>query len=208
MNEQELGKEIAKLLDFSANEALKQSTLYRLQSARRAALENCQPTLEIINSGNGASVYGGHEQQFNVSKLILVLIALFAFALVSASYWQFLGKNRSAMDTTLLVDDISKETYSNDDYDLDNDLTLDTYIDNVRKLVDDFSTDDIRIDDEVELEDSISTDAHLEDNESDLGNDSSIEDARIDDEPVLEKESVPTEVRIDNELEEWLGSNK
>ena len=40
MNEQELGRKIAKLLDLSAEENIKQSTLYRLQFARRAALEN------------------------------------------------------------------------------------------------------------------------------------------------------------------------
>ena len=49
MNEQELGREIAKLLDYSADENIKQSTLYRLQSARRAALQNSQSTLEIMN---------------------------------------------------------------------------------------------------------------------------------------------------------------
>ena len=56
MNEQELGKEIAKLLNHSINENMKQSTVYRLQSARRAALQNSQSTLEIMNSGNNTSV--------------------------------------------------------------------------------------------------------------------------------------------------------
>ncbi len=43
MNEQQFGKEIARLLNQSSEETVKQSTLYRLQSARQAALEHYRP---------------------------------------------------------------------------------------------------------------------------------------------------------------------
>jgi|CXWL01.1.fsa_nt_gi hypothetical protein len=191
MNEQELGKEIARFLDFSANETIKQSTLYRLQSARRAALENCQPTLEIINSGNGTSIYGGHDGHFNTGKLLLLLIVLFAFALVSATYWQFLDKGKSAIDTTILVDDLSTETYIDNEPELVDGLSIDAYIDNVLQLVDDLSAD-ARIDIDNEPEEVV---------------DDMPTDSRIDNEPEL-ADHLSTDVRIDNELDEWLDSNK
>jgi len=110
MNEQELGKEIAKLLDCSADENIKQSTLYRLQSARRAALENCQPTVKIINSGNGTSVYAGHHGHFNAGKLLLLLTIL--LVLVSTVDWQFLDNDKYAViDTMILADDLPIDAY-------------------------------------------------------------------------------------------------
>lgn len=186
MNEQELAKEIARFLDFGADETIKQSTLYRLQSARRAALENCQPTLKIINSGDGTSVYGGDDEHFNTGKLLLLLIVLCAFALVSATYWQFLEKSKSATDTTILVDDLSIDTHIDNEPELGDELSIDAYIDNVLQLVDDLSAD-AQVDTEPELVDDMSADVHIEP------------------EPANE---VPTDVHIDSELHEWLDSNK
>ena len=204
-----MGRKIAKLLDLSAEENIKQSTLYRLQFARRAALENCQPTLEIMNSGNGTSVYGGHDQHLNIGKLLLLLIALFAFALVSATYWQFLEKARSPIDTTILVDDLSKETYIDNEPELDDDLSIEAYIDNVRKLVDDLSTD-ARIDDEAALEDRVPADVRIDIDDSgsepELDDDMPADD-RIENETVLEYD-MTTDAPVDNELEEWLDSHK
>jgi hypothetical protein len=214
VNEQELGKEIAKLLDLGTGE-IKQSTLYRLQSARRAALENYQPTLEIINSGNDLSLLGGHNQHFNfnIGKLLLVSIVLFAFAVISATYWQFLEKNKSSIDTTILVDDLPTETYYIDNTrELDDNLSIDDYIDNVRKLVDDFSADagiESEPEPESELKD-MSTDVRaepeleLEDVEDDVPTEGRID---IDNAPELEND-VSTEARVDNDLDEWLDSNK
>ncbi len=203
MNEQQLGKEIAKLLDFSANEHMKQSTLYRLQSARRAALENYQPTLEIINSGNGTSVYGGHDPH-HTGKLILLLIMLFAFALMSATYWQFLEKGRSAIDDTILTDDVPTETTPIDNEpELKDDLSIDAYIDNVRKLVDDFSTD-VRVDSEPVHNDDRPTDVHIDD-EPQL--DDVTTDNRID-HGAERVNDLPASAPIDNEIDEWLGSNR
>ena len=204
MNEQELGRKIAKLLDLSAEENIKQSTLYRLQFARRAALENCHPALGIMNSGNGTSVYGGHDQHLNIGKLLLLLVALFVFAVVSANYWQFLEKGRSAVDTTMLVDDPSTQTYIDKDPELDDDLSIDEYIDNVRKLVDDLSTD-ARTENEPALEDDVPADARI-DNEPELDDDMPADD-RIENEAVLE-DDMTTDAPVDNELEEWLDSHK
>ena len=189
MNEQELGKEIARFLDFGADETIKQSTLYRLQSARRAALENCQPTLRIINSGDGTSVYGGHGEHFNTGKLLLLLIVLFTFALVSATYWQFLEKSKSAIDNTILVDDLSIDTHMGNESELGDESSLDAYIDNVLQLVDDLS-EGAHIDNEPERIDDMPA------------------DARSDDEPELTDE-LPIDTHVDNnELDEWLDSNK
>ena len=166
MNEQELGKEIARFLDFGTDETIKQSTLYRLQSARRAALEDCQPTLEIINSGDGTSVYGGHGEHFNTGKLLLLLVALCTFAVVSVTYWQFLEKNKSSLDTTVLVDDLPTDADMGNEPELDDDLSIDAHIDNEPELIDDMSTE-ARIDDEPELTDELPTDAHIDNNELD-----------------------------------------
>ncbi len=204
MNEQELGKEIAKFLDISANENIKQSTLYRLQSARRAALENYQPTLEIINSGHNTSIYGGHSEHFNAGKLLLLLIALFAFALVSATYWQFLEKGKSAVDTTILIDDLSTETFFDNESDLVDDLLKETFFDNEPDVADTISTD-VRIDNESELANRITTESRI-DNEPAISSGKST-DAHIDHESKLD-DDMPTDTRIDNELDEWFDSNK
>jgi len=204
MNEQELGKEIAKFLDYSANENIKQSTLYRLQSARRAALENYQPTLEIINSGNNTSIYGGHNEHFNAGKLLLLLIALFAFALVSATYWQFLEKGKSAVDTTILIDDLSTETFFDNESDLVDDLLKETFFDNEPDVADNISTD-VRIDNGSELANRITTESRIY-NEPAIPSGKST-DAHIDHESELD-DDMPTDTRIDNELDEWFDSNK
>lgn len=193
MNEQELGKEIAKLLDHSVNENMKQSIVYRLQSARRAALENCQPTLKLMNSGNGTSVYGGHDGYFNIGKLLLLLTALFTFFLVSTTYWQFLEKGKYAAvdDTEILVDD----------------SPADTYFDNVLELVDvvDDLPADTHIDNEPEQIDNLPADARI-DNEPELATDLPTADAHVDN--VLEQiDDLPTDTRIDNEFDKWLDSN-
>ena len=151
MNEQELGKEIAKLLDQSVNENMKQSTVYRLQSARRAALENCQPTLKIMNAGNGTSVYSGHDGYFNTGKLLLLLTVLLAFVLVSTTYWQFLekGKYSAIDDTEILADDAPTDAYIDNVLEQVDDLPTDTHIDNELEQVDDLPTD-TRIDNEFD----------------------------------------------------------
>jgi|GEM_PF-1042661 len=189
MNEQELGKEIAKLLDQSVNENMKQSTVYRLQSARRAALENCQPTLKIMNAGNGTSVYSGHDGYFNTGKLLLLLTVLLAFVLVSTTYWQFLekGKYSAIDDTEILADDAPTDAYIDNVLEQVDDLPTDTHIDNELEQVDDLPTD-AHIDSVLEQVDDLPTDTHI-DNELE----------QVDD--------LPTDTRIDNEFDKWLDSN-
>ncbi len=206
MNEQELGKGIAKLLDVSANENIKQSTLYRLQCARRAALENCQPTFEIINSGNGASIYGEHDSHFHfyTGKLIWLLIMLFAFALVSTTYWQFLEKSRSSIDDTVLVDDLSTVTTGDNEQELMDDLSIEAYIDNESELVDDVSAD-VDIDNESENGDGLSTDILINE-EPELDHDVS-EGTSIENEPELTSD-LSINVQIDNGTDELLGTSK
>ena len=115
MNEQELGKEIARLLDLSADESIKQSTLYRLQSARRAALENYQPRLRIMSSGSGTSVYGGHGWHFTAGKLLLLLTVL--FVLMNIVYSQFVDDKYAAIDTMILADDLPIDAYIDNEFD-------------------------------------------------------------------------------------------
>ncbi len=206
MNEQELGKGIAKLLDVSANENIKQSTLYRLQSARRAALENCQSKFEIINSGNGTSIYGEHDSHFHfyTGKLIWLLLMLFAFALVSTTYWQFLEKSKSSIDATVLSDDLSTLTADDNEQGLMDDLSIDAYIDDESDLVDDVSAD-AGIDNESENGDGLSTDVHINE---ELEPDHDVSpDARIENESELTND-LSTNTHIDNEIDELLGSNK
>ncbi|SFE43049.1 DUF3619 family protein [Nitrosomonas sp. Nm166] len=115
MSEQELGKEIAKLLDFSADENIKQSTLYRLQFARRAALENYHPPLKIMNLGSGASVYGGHGVHFPAAKLLLLLTILFVLMNIVYSQFGDIDKN-AAIDTMILADDLPIDAYIDNEF--------------------------------------------------------------------------------------------
>jgi len=199
MNEQELGKEIAKLLDLSAAENIKQSTLYRLQSARRAALENCQPTLDILNSGNGTSILGVHTPHSHPGKLLLLLVILFVFTMVPATYWQFLERGKFS-NTTVLVDDLPAESVYDDEHEL-----IDEYLDDVFKLVDDLSTN-ARIDAVPEVQDDMSVDVPPLLSEPEVTSDMPVEvPIESTAEPI---EDAPIDVRMDNELDEWLDSRK
>lgn len=117
MNEQEFGIEISKLLDQSSDQTIKQSTLYRLQLARRVALENCQPTLNIIRSGNGTSVYGKHSGHFYAGKVLLLITVL--FILMNIIYYQFWDNNDkyAAIDTMILADDLPIDAYITNEFD-------------------------------------------------------------------------------------------
>lgn len=117
MNEQELGEKITRLLDRGAAENIKQSTLYRLQSARRAALENCQPTEKIINAGVGISARGGHDWHFNAGKLLLLATLLVVFA--SIVYWHIPLENddNATIDTMMLADDLPIDAYVDNEFD-------------------------------------------------------------------------------------------
>lgn len=116
MSEHELEKKISKLLDLSANENIKQSTLYRLQSARRAALENYQ-SMGVINSGSSSTsfFYGRPEWQLYAGKLILLLAVL--LVLMSIAFSQFWDKDQNAIiDTMILADDLPIDAYIDNEF--------------------------------------------------------------------------------------------
>lgn len=124
MNEQELGKEIVRLLDRGTSENIKQSTLYQLQSMRRAALENCQPAMKIVNAGSGISAHGGHEWHFHGGKLFLFMMLV--LALVSTIDWQTVREQQdenALIDTRILTDDLPIDAYLDNGFD----EWLDTY---------------------------------------------------------------------------------
>ena len=115
MSEQEIGREIAKLLDSSADENIKQSTLYRLQCARRAALENYHPTLKIMNVVSNTSVYEGQGGNFFVAKLLLLVIILLILTSVIYSQFADIDKNIT-IDAMILADDLPIDAYIDDEF--------------------------------------------------------------------------------------------
>lgn len=115
MNEQEFGKEITKLLNQSSEETIKQSTLYRLQSARRAALENYRPALKIMSSGRDTSVYGRYGTYLYAGKLLLLLTVLFILMHIALS--QFVDNDKhAAIDTMILADDLPIDAYIENEF--------------------------------------------------------------------------------------------
>lgn len=112
--EHDLGNRIAKILDMGAIEHVEHSTLIQLQIKRLKVLENYQSASGIVNSGNGASVYRGHENNFGVGKVLLLLALL--LTLVSMIYTQFGDHGLKFISLNKLI--------------LTNDLPIDAYIDN------------------------------------------------------------------------------
>jgi hypothetical protein len=114
-DENEIGKNVARLLDNSLDN-LRQSTLNRLQAARRAALENYQLAEAEISVGQVASARGGHEWHLKTRKLLsaIMLVA----ALTGIALWQTLQPidENEEIDIMLLVDELPVNAY------LDNEL--------------------------------------------------------------------------------------
>lgn len=116
MNEPELGRRVARLLDHGLDD-IKQSTVNQLQSARRAALENYHMAEEIVTAGHGVSARGAHDSHVRTRKLLSLVTLL--FALLSVIYWQTLQQNdeNEEIDIMLLVDDLPINAYLNDEFD-------------------------------------------------------------------------------------------
>jgi len=111
MNEQEFGKNIARLLDQGSEETIKQSTLYRLQLARQAALEQCEPeSAKLINSGRNTSVYGKHGGYSAAGKLLLLLTAIYILMHIMLAQFSE-HENNAAIDTLILADDLPVDAY-------------------------------------------------------------------------------------------------
>lgn len=119
MNEPELGSKIARLLDRSLD-GIKQGTLYRLQSARRASLENYRMAeTDTVAVGGGVFARSGHDRHFN-ARMLLPLTALL-LALAGAAYWQILQQRaeneNGEIDSMLLADDLPINAYLDKGFD-------------------------------------------------------------------------------------------
>lgn len=118
MSETEVGREVAQLLDRGLDD-IKQGTLNRLQSARRASLENyhvAETVVRLGKSGQIASSRGGHHGHSRAGKLLSVITLL--LALVSAIYWQNLQQSdeNEEIEIMLLVDDLPIDAYLDDEF--------------------------------------------------------------------------------------------
>lgn len=195
MNEQEFGKEFKRLLDQGADLSIKQSTLYRLQLARRAALENVQPASEILNSGHSTSVYSGHDGHLITGKQILLLLVLFAFALVSTTYWQYFEKSRhAAIDNAILEDDLSIDAFD--------DLSIDLFIGNELEPRNG-SPAEVQVDTESELTDGLPANTQV--NDEPQQTDESAAGAHLDN-ALDQADDLPTDSRREKTFDEWIGS--
>ncbi|MDE2365463.1 MAG: DUF3619 family protein [Betaproteobacteria bacterium] len=115
MNESEIGRKAAQLLDLGLDD-MKQSTLNRLQSARRASLENYHVAEVAVSVGQGAAARG-HDWHHGTRKLLSAIALLFAIA--GVIYWPALqpGDENEEIDIMLLVDDLPINAYLNDEFD-------------------------------------------------------------------------------------------
>ena len=116
MNEHEVGKKITKLLDLGLDD-IKQSTLNRLQSARRASLESYYMAESVANVGQGTSARNGNEWQIKTGKLLSIIALLFALA--GIFYWQTLQQSdeNEEIDILVLTDDLPINAYLDDGFD-------------------------------------------------------------------------------------------
>ena len=114
-DENEIGRNVARLLDCGLDN-LRQSTLNRLQAARRAALEHYQMAEAEISVGQGISARGGHEWHLKTRKLLSAIMLVAALA--GIAYWQTLQPidENEEIDIMLLVDELPVSAY------LDNEL--------------------------------------------------------------------------------------
>ncbi|MBC6961422.1 MAG: DUF3619 family protein [Nitrosomonas sp.] len=95
--EEETGRTIARLLDRSLNDVTP-GTLYRLQAARRAALEHYQPAEKVLHAGVGISAQSGYHWLSTHAGRLLLTASLLLFLAIH-SYWQM--NNR--VDDTILT---------------------------------------------------------------------------------------------------------
>ena len=116
MRESDVGRRVAHLLDNGLDH-IRQGTLNRLESARRASLENYHVVEAMVDAGQGASARTGSDWHSGARKL-LSAIAL-VFALASVVYWQALqpGDENEEIDIMLLVDDLPIDAYLDDEFD-------------------------------------------------------------------------------------------
>ena len=112
--EEKTGKAIAKLLNHSLND-ITPGTLYRLQTARRAALEHYQPAEKMLHAGVGISIQGGHHW-FSAHAGRLILTASLLLFLAIHSYWQMNNRiEDTGLTPVILINDLSIESQEIED---------------------------------------------------------------------------------------------
>lgn len=118
MNEEEkTGKTVTRLLDKSLSD-ITSGTLYRLQVARRAALEHYQPAEEILHAGAGISVQSGlHWISSHAGRLLLTASLLFFLA--THNYWQkqYRVEDKTVTAPAILTHDAPSKSQKTDDTD-------------------------------------------------------------------------------------------
>jgi hypothetical protein len=115
MNDPQTGKKIAQMLDQGLDD-IKQETLDRLQSVRRASLENHRSAETIVNVGRSASARNGHEWHLK-SRRFVSLVSLL-LALIGIAYWQSLQQSdeNEDIDIMLLIDDLPVNAYLDNEF--------------------------------------------------------------------------------------------
>lgn len=117
MNESELGKKVAQLLDHSLD-SIDQSTLSRLQSGRKTSIENYRECEMLATAGDSPNISKPRSPYFNV-KNILPLVTLLLI-LVSYTYWQSFqySDENYEIDILLLADDLPINAYLDNEFDV------------------------------------------------------------------------------------------
>ena len=113
MNEQELAKKIVQNLDQGLGR-IRQGTLYRLQSARMAALERYhqapQPVFGLAWAGNAAFRLS-HSRHLNARNVLA--LGLLLLSLIGVVYWQLAiqSSDIAEIDASLLTGDLPINAY-------------------------------------------------------------------------------------------------
>ncbi len=113
MNEQELAGKIIQRLNQGLG-AIKQGTLYQLQSARQAALDRYreapQPVFGLAWAGD-AAFRVSHSRYFNARNLLA--LGLLMLSLIGVTYWQVViqANDIADIDAGLLTDDLPINAY-------------------------------------------------------------------------------------------------
>jgi hypothetical protein len=115
MNDQELAKKIVQHLDQGLGH-IKQGTLYRLQSARMAALDRYrqapQPVSGLAWAGNVA-FHLDHSRYFNARNMFA--LGLLLLSLTGVTYWQLVTQPNAIdfaeIDASLLSGDLPINAY-------------------------------------------------------------------------------------------------
>jgi len=112
MNEHELARKIVQRLNGGLD-LIKQGTLYRLQTARQAALERYRevPQPAFNPALAGAGFRASHGRFFNTRTLIAM--GLLLLSLISVTYWQYVAQANDVaeIDASLLTGDLPFNAY-------------------------------------------------------------------------------------------------